>query len=201
MVALALLTITTALALPDARPVVGSIGGALTFLFSVLGSDREKRRRKEAAFVQEEFDTYVFDLPWNDFAADRPSPTLIAEAAARYTDGRTHDWYPDTDPVVRPLDVLICQRSNLGWGSSIHRFYAAVLSGVLVLLAVAGVVIALVIGLSFAHALIALLIPLLGPARELIELIRVRLFWRDLRRLWEWRRRGSGIRGRGVVLG
>ena len=31
--------------------------------------------------------------------------------------------------------------------------------------------------------------------------IRVRLFWRDLRRLWEWRRRGSGIRGRGVVLG
>jgi len=30
---------------------------------------------------------------------------------------------------------------------------------------------------------------------------RVRLFWRDLRRLWEWRRRGSGIRGRGVVLG
>ena len=34
-----------------------------------------------------------------------------------------------------------------------------------------------------------------------VSSIRVRLFWRDLRRLWEWRRRGSGIRGRGVVLG
>jgi len=33
------------------------------------------------------------------------------------------------------------------------------------------------------------------------KVIGVRLFWRDLRRLWEWRRRGSGIRGRGVVLG
>jgi len=33
------------------------------------------------------------------------------------------------------------------------------------------------------------------------QMSRVRLFWRDLRRLWEWRRRGSGIRGRGVVLG
>ena len=41
--------------------------------------------------------------------------------------------------------------------------------------------------------------------RSIAEVARnidgVRLFWRDLRRLWEWRRRGSGIRGRGVVLG
>jgi len=41
----------------------------------------------------------------------------------------------------------------------------------------------------------------LGPIRLRPYINWVRLFWRDLRRLWEWRRRGSGIRGRGVVLG
>lgn len=169
---LAVATITLALTFPDYRPFVGTIGGAVAFLWSVTASSREKRRRREAAFVQEEFDTHVFDLPWNSFAADRPSPTVIVEAAARYRGNRTKDWYPDTRNVVRPLDVLICQRSNLGWGSSMHRFYAACLTGALVLLALVGVVIAVVGQFSVTDALTAVLIPFLAPARELIEMVQ-----------------------------
>lgn len=107
----ALVTAVVAVCLPDARAVVGAIGGIGLFAYSWLASEREKRRRREAASVQEEFDTFVFQLPWNDFAADHVSPTLIAEAAARYRGDRTRDWYPDTAPVIRPLDVLICHRS------------------------------------------------------------------------------------------
>ncbi|GAA4704267.1 S-4TM family putative pore-forming effector [Nocardioides conyzicola] len=170
--ALAAATVITALALPDARIVVGTIGGAVAFLWSVLGGGREKRCRKQAAFMQEEFDTYVFDMPWNNMAAEHPSPTLITEAATRYRGNRTKDWYPDTAPVARPLDVLICQRSNLGWGASIHRLYAAILTGLLVTLVLAGTAIALIANLNATEILTVLLVPLLGPVRELIEMIR-----------------------------
>ncbi|WP_152990745.1 S-4TM family putative pore-forming effector [Sphaerimonospora mesophila] len=172
VVVLAIATVALALTLPDLRLVVGTIGGALTFLWSIMASGREKRRRREAVYVQEEFDTHVFGLPWNNFAADHPSPTVIVESAARYRGNRTKDWYPDTRNVVRPLDVLICQRSNLGWGSSMHRLYAACLTGAVVLLVVAGVVVALIARLSAADALTAVLIPFLGPVRELVEMVQ-----------------------------
>jgi hypothetical protein len=172
VILLAVVTIAVAMAIPDARQAVGGAGGALTFLWSVLGSSREKRRRREAASVQEEFDTHVFDIPKNELAIDRPSPTLIAEAAARYKGSRTKDWYPDPRPVVRPLDVLICQRSNLGWGSSIHRYYAACLTAGLLVLILSGVTVAAAAGLSTVDALVAVLVPLLSPAREFIEAIR-----------------------------
>ncbi|MFC6154908.1 S-4TM family putative pore-forming effector [Nocardioides yefusunii] len=172
VVLLAAVTVTVALAFPEARVVVGAVGGATTFLWSLLGGGREKRCRKQAAFTQEEFDTYVFDLPWNVMAAEHPSPTLIVEAANRYQGNRTKDWYPDTGAVERPLDILICQRSNLGWGASIHRFYGAVLTGCLVVLVLLGVAIALIGDLNATDALVSLVVPLLGPARELIEMIR-----------------------------
>lgn len=172
VIALACVTISIALFVPSARVFVGTIGGAIAFLWSILGSGREKRCRKDAAFVQEVFDTYVFDLPWKDIAADRPSPTLIAEASARYRGNRTKNWYPDTSNVARPLDILICQRSNLGWGASMHRYYASILTVGLVLLIVVGVVASLLANLSTADALAVVVVPLLGPVREIVEMIR-----------------------------
>lgn len=172
VIVLAIVTVVIALAIPSARIVIGTIGGAITFLWSVLGGGRERRCGKEAAFIQEEFDTHVFAMPWNSMAAEHPSPTVIAAAAARYRGNRTRDWYPNTEPVVRPFDVLICQRSNLGWGTSVHRLYAAFLTGTLLVLVVAGLAVMLIADLSAVDALTALLVPLLGPARELIEMTR-----------------------------
>ncbi|TWF81860.1 hypothetical protein FHX44_117805 [Pseudonocardia hierapolitana] len=169
---LSTVTIIAALMLPAIRPLIGATGGIAALLWSAVASDRERRRRREAAFVQEEFDTHVFNLPWNDLAADHPSPTLIAEAAARYRGNRTQDWYPDTKNVVRPLDVLICQRSNLGWGSSMHRYYAACLTGALLLLVVGAAAVSLVFHMSVVDMLTAVLVPLLAPLRELIEMIK-----------------------------
>lgn len=172
VVVLAAASIIAALAFPEARAAVGTVGGTITFLWSLFGGASEKRCRKQAAYVQEEFDTYVFGLPWNPIAADHPSPLLIAEAAARYRGNRTKDWYPDTESVERPLDILICQRSNLGWGASVHRLYAALITGFLVVLVFAGVSVWLIGDLAATDALTALVVPLLGPVRELIEMIR-----------------------------
>jgi hypothetical protein len=169
---LSLATIVAGILLPDLRIAIGAAGGACAFAWSILAGDRETRKRREAAAIQEVFDTYVFEIPWNDIAIDRPSPTSVAEAAARYRGNRTNDWYPDTQNVKRPLAILICQRSNLGWGSSMHRFYAACLLGATLLLTIIGIALVLTTTSSVTEALTSVLVPLLAPYRELIEMIR-----------------------------
>src|SRR5699024_4574510 len=191
---LALLTAVAAFTFPVGHVVIVPVGRTVTFFWSALGSGREKTLRKQGAFVQEEFDTYVFDMPWNAWAAEHPSPMCIAEAADRYRGNRTKDWYPDTGTVARPLDVLICQRSNLGWGASIHRVYAnlliglltvfiplgaainpgygKLLIGLLLVLILLGAAIAFIGNVTTAEAVTTFVVPLLGPVRELLEMIR-----------------------------
>jgi hypothetical protein len=168
----AALTIAAALVFPEARQILGGIGGGATFVASLWASRREKQRRRVAACVQEEFDTHVFRMSWNSIFADHPSPTVIAESARRYKGNRTRDWYPDTGQVARPLDVLICQRSNLGWGSSVHRFYAGCLTAVGAVTGMACLGIGLAAGFTISEWLFAMVVPLLGPARELIDMVR-----------------------------
>lgn len=180
---LALGTVTTALLAPDVRSAVGLVGGVSTFLLSWLGGTRERRLVKDAAAVQEQFDTYVFDLPWNDLTAvDRVDPTRIAIAASSYRGSRTLDWYPPTDPVARPLDVLICQRSNLGWGAVVHRTFAALLIAALIVLVGAGIGVCLWAGLTLAEGLAAVGVPLLAPAREIRDLVNANRDSEDAKR-------------------
>ncbi|GCE75996.1 S-4TM family putative pore-forming effector [Cellulomonas biazotea] len=176
-------TVTAALLASDVRSVIGLVGGVITFVWSQLGGTREKRVVKDAAAVQEQFDTYVFELPWNDLGpVDRVDPTRIAIAAAKYRGNRTVDWYPATGAVARPLDVLICQRSNLGWGAVVHRMYAALLIATLILLVGAGIGVALAAGLSAAEWLAAVAVPLLAPAREILDLVRANRDSEDTKR-------------------
>lgn len=165
--AIAILAVTLGLVLPDARPACGLIGVVASILWSILAFGPEKQRRMTAVAAQEEFDCYVFELAWKDSATDRPSATDVAEAATRYTGNRLPGWYPNTGPLPRPLDILVCQRSNLGWGAAAHRQYAAFLTVVLLaLIAAAGVVAYL------ATDGVYVVLPLLSPSRELFELAR-----------------------------
>ena len=152
----------TALAFPDARGVVGAVFTFVLAAVQLVGSAREKRCNRNAAAVQEQFDVEVFGLPWNDLLIDRPTPTLIADAARRYNGPDTlRDWYPDTDGVHRPLDVLICQRTNVGWGASLHRAWAVTLAAGVATVAGVAILIGMVGGLKVTDFLLAVLLPLL----------------------------------------
>ncbi len=158
-----------------ARTALGAGGGVLLLVLSLVGGDIEKRRRLQAAAIQEEFDTGVFRLPWNSMEAERPSPIVIARAAERYRGGREKDWYPDTHGTHRPFDVLICQSTNLGWGAATHRTWAWTLLGFLIALAAALSVIAWASKLVASDVVTALSIPALAPVKELIDQIRAHL--------------------------
>ncbi|MFY0407928.1 S-4TM family putative pore-forming effector [Solicola sp. PLA-1-18] len=165
--ALAGLSVLLGLALPDARTVIGVAGVVVSFLWSVLAFVPERRRRNDAVATQEEFDCYVYDLPWKPSAVDHPSATTVAEAAERYEGERMARWYPRTGPLPRPFDILVCQRSNLGWGTASHRQYSAFL--IVILLALVAVTV--LIGWLVDDGLLVVL-PLLAPVQGVFELSR-----------------------------
>ncbi len=148
---------------------IGIAVAVALLMFSSFGASREKRKVQEAAAVQETFDCTVLDLPWNELHAERPTPRVVADAATRFKGGDADlaDWYPDTGTAVRPLDVLICQRSNLGWGATVHREWAATLIALTLVFGASLWVLALWQDLPALA-----LAPLLGPLREVVDMVR-----------------------------
>ncbi|MER6584834.1 S-4TM family putative pore-forming effector [Micromonospora chalcea] len=169
--------VAAALALPPWRTSIGIITGLVLLSVSVLGGAREKRKIKEASSVQEELDVMLFGLDWNDLCVDRPTTTIIAAAATRYKGDRSdlRDWYPDTGTVPYPMNVLICQNSNLGWGSAAHRAWAATLTGAIVVLLCVSTIITVAGRMGVVEALIAVVVPQLSLIKELYEMTRSNL--------------------------
>lgn len=129
------LAISVASLLTTSAGSVGWISGVLLLFVNAMLMYRERRRVALAVSVQEAFDCQVFGLEWNDTAVrDRPAGQEIAKAAERYTGSRDREWYPDTGTVQRPLDIAICQQSNVGWGAPVHRAWAWTVVGLSLLL-------------------------------------------------------------------
>jgi hypothetical protein len=160
------------LAANGARTVIGAGGGVLLLIFSFVGANIEKRQRSLAVAVQEEFDTEIFRLPWNGIELNRPSPVVVAKAAARYRGGREKDWYSDTQGTHRPFDVLICQSSNLGWGATTHRIWSWILVAFLAVVVGLAALVAQTLDLSGNDIIVALVIPSLALLKEVIDQIK-----------------------------
>lgn len=167
-----LATVALAVAWPTSRALIGGGGGLLLFAASLVIETVEKRRRLEAAATQELFDTRVFQLEWSSIHTSRPSMAEVAKADKRYRGGRDTNWYDDTGHTARPFDVLMCQASNLGWGATMHRLWGWILTAGLTALVLAVGFVWYILGLTVEAAVLALLVPLLAPAKELVTLIR-----------------------------
>lgn len=172
VVVFAIAAMATAAIWPEARTVVGGGGGVLLFVASFLAEGLEKRRRLCAAATQELFDTHIYQIPWNGLHASHPSRAAIAQASSRYTGNRDMDWYDDTGETERPFDILICQATNLGWGSTMHRIWGWVLACVTILSVGVLLLVWFSLKLSPTDALVALVIPSLAPLKEVMNLIK-----------------------------
>lgn len=152
---------------------VGTIGGLLVLLLQILFTWQERQKILLASSIQEQFDTSVYQLPWNEvLVRRRPNGQEVVRAAARYTGGRSKNWYPLTGPIIRPLDILICQQSNVGWGIPIHRIWGWILSGCVV---IGFVILGLIwhaASLSFMRGLDAMVVPFVPVLWEVLEHIR-----------------------------
>lgn len=199
---LSVLTIVASASLPDYRTLIGGGGGLIVFVASFIAESLEKRKRLQAAATQEQFDTQVFRIPWNPIIAQRPPRAAIAQAADRYDGGRDRNWYDSTMETHRPLDALICQASNLGWGATMHFYWSCILSTIGAILLIALLAIWTLMDLSLSDALTILLVPSLAPFKEIVSLVKSNVdsyrtkeaTERTLNDLWE-----SGLRGDKIV--
>lgn len=123
--AFAIIGVGATLLAPDLLKVLGPVGAVLAVV-QWAASVFEKQRTKTAANVQEQFDTSVYPLDWNPILGPKADAEDVVAAASRFKGDRTMlaDWYSIPDAVPRPLDVLLCQRSNLRWDAALRRAYA-----------------------------------------------------------------------------
>ncbi|MFB8043193.1 S-4TM family putative pore-forming effector [Streptomyces hydrogenans] len=149
------------------RPILGAIAGFFLLILALASSAREKRKIESAAAMQEIFDTGVFKIPRSaKVKMASPSAADVARASLRHKGKDLKDWYGIESPIARPLDVLICQRANLGWGIATHRAWAAfnLWFGLLVLLIVT--MASAMSDLTLVQALLGVYAPLIPALKE-----------------------------------
>jgi hypothetical protein len=132
----------------------------------------EVQKVKQAAAIQEEFDTELFKLPWNRMlVGSKVTPELISLAVHRYKGSyeKLRNWYPDTGSVLYPLNVLICQRINLVWDWQLRRRYAIGVASLTVTYVLLLIAFAIATDRLVIDFLLGLLFPALSAVVEGIE--------------------------------
>jgi hypothetical protein len=134
---------------PELRAPVAAMSLAVLALDALVLDHQQKRILKRAAKIIEQFDCTVLDIPWASFiVGEKAEAEDINNAAARYSmrhdDSMVLKWYPEY-VAQTPIHIgrIICQRSNLRYGSQLRRGYSKVIAygavGLLALLVAAGI--------------------------------------------------------------
>lgn len=94
-----------------------------------LMSNFLKRKKEDAAKIQEMFDTEVFSLPWDNInVGSKPDVGLIFEKSKKFDKNHPHytgfvDWYTIKAATFRyPEAIAFCQQQNLHWDSSLRKY-------------------------------------------------------------------------------
>jgi MFS family permease len=160
-----------------AAGVVGAAAGAWVLITRLVVVRAERSRVGCAVRIQERFDTRLFDLPWpSSIAGIEPSEEDIADAARRLKDDerltRQHSegWYPSTDGLPWPVDVLVAQWSSAAYGRRQHASYFRFVTTAVATTVVGAIVFGIVIEMTLTDWLITFLLPALPALLDITEL-------------------------------
>jgi len=105
----------------------------LVTLLALLGSyavrDRALASQEEAARIQEQFDTELLGLAWNEILCEKLDASKIKQKAVKYQrrTGESRDrrvnWYANYDELTPELQALACQRENTRWDTDLRRLW------------------------------------------------------------------------------
>lgn len=139
-----------------------------------IGNVVERQQAKTAATIQEQFDTTVLCLTWNPTLGQPVDNEDVIAASNRFNGARSElaNWYSVPHDVPYPLDVLLCQRSNLRWDAALRQSYARLLLAGLIFLLLILLVIGALKHLNVGELALSLL-PSLGLFIFVGETIRV----------------------------
>lgn len=150
---------------PEIRPQLALASIVLLLLEIGLATHVQRDWVKTAARIQEQFDTEVFQLPWNPFVVgSRVDPEVIRSVTRKPITAAQRKglegWYEHcVGSVPLPLGRLVCQRTNITYDMRVRRTYSAGLLFTAVLLVVLLLYRGLHEGLTVPDLLLTVLVP------------------------------------------
>lgn len=122
-----------------------SYGLTIAMLFLSLFISNESDKKKDiAASIQLQFDTYVFNMPWDKklFGDKKELTCYIADKSKIVLDSRKYrnelsDWYsPAADALPLNKGIKACQRENFHWDAGLRKRYRLTVILIITLLVV-----------------------------------------------------------------
>lgn len=152
---------------PEIRPYLALASLILLVMETALFERIQKDRLKRGAKLQEQFDTEVFDLPWNRFVTGAPVEhedvrRLSAKPLSKKREAHFQAWYEACIGRV-PLHLarLIGQRTNISYDARLRRRYGGWLLTLTLLFGVTLLYAGLYKGLQFPDLIMTLVVPFL----------------------------------------
>ncbi|MGP4673626.1 S-4TM family putative pore-forming effector [Agrobacterium salinitolerans] len=117
---------------PNFKPIAATVAIFISIMDLALLDRAYKSLIGKAAKFGEEFDIFVFDIPWNAYICGaRPDHESVVEEAAAFDKKRAQDrqqildWYPVIfREVPLPIARFMCQRTNVWYDSTMRKRYA-----------------------------------------------------------------------------
>jgi len=116
---------------PDVRPLLALSSIALLLFEIGLATRVQRDWVKAAARIQEQFDTEIFQLPWNQFVVgSKVDPEVIRSVTRKPITAaqrkELEGWYEHcVGSLPLPLGRLICQCTNITYDMRVRKVYAA----------------------------------------------------------------------------
>ena len=110
---------------------VSYILAIVSMLFSFVVDKHINDKKKLAAFIQQKFDLYVYNMPWDEriFGKQKNVNQDIVTYSKQIIENsdkkeRLYNWYtPTVDNRDLLTSILLCQRENLSWDVGLRKRY------------------------------------------------------------------------------
>lgn len=115
---------------PSYQNMINAFGVLWTIAY-LLTEIYRKNKTTQGAIIQEQFDTELYNLKWNEILCkDKVSIDTIQELASKYSKNDLTNWYSvkigNSNP--KEIAIILCQRINFSWEITQRRKFVTFLS-------------------------------------------------------------------------
>jgi SMODS-associating 4TM effector domain len=157
---------------PVSRNWLAVLSAIWLVLNRVFFTELEKGFIKDAAKIQEGFDTSLFVIGWNDILIGKKIKVEKIKELSESFKGevdKLRNWYPGLNGSSHYMNVLLAQRTNIEWDINLRKFYTSILVFISVCLIILLFVLGIALDFSTQIFILSFIIPSLPLLLHLFE--------------------------------
>lgn len=108
---------------------LGAFGVLWTIIYLVTENYRNKKT-EQGAKIQEQFDTELYEIPWNEILCkEKISSDIQIDLATEYKGNDLLNWYSTEidSSLPKAIAIVLCQRINFSWELKLRKRYVTFL--------------------------------------------------------------------------